>query len=79
MLSSDTEMQRHDKPRRDAKRWQQVTMGVFGLTIVASGAIALIRGALYYESVPGFLMFAPFALIVGAAIIVLAFRLGPRP
>lgn len=57
-------------------------MALLGLTMVGTGTIVLVDGQLFYKTydhaagLP--LVFAPFALIVGSLVIVLAFRLGPR-
>lgn len=58
-------------------------MGLLGLTIGGTGAIVSVRGQLSYKTydhAAGLsLVFAPFPLIVGSLVIVLAFRPGPRP
>jgi hypothetical protein len=52
---------------------------MLGVTIAATGLLVLFLGKLYYQNIKGRpFLFSPFSLIVGALIIVLALRLGPR-
>jgi hypothetical protein len=71
-------MRRRDGTRRGLKLWQRFVLACFGLAIAATGALALAEGKLYYQNAHFFLMFSPFAVIVGTLMAVFAFRLGPR-
>lgn len=66
------------KRHKGIKPWHRFSLVFFGLAIAATGLLAVIEGRLYYQNAQFFIMFAPFAIIVGALITVFAFRLGPR-
>ena len=71
-------MKPRDRRWRGLKPFQRIGVGFIGLTIIATGALALAQGKLHYENAEGLAVFAPFAFIVGALVMVMVFRSGPR-
>jgi hypothetical protein len=73
---------RRDDSWRGLKPWQRLTLGSIGLAIFSTGAFAQARGLIYYNNYAGgwgvVQVFAPFSLLIGALVVLMAFRLGPR-
>jgi hypothetical protein len=68
---------------RKTERWQfstrdRAALGVAGLTILLLGLGTLLRGHLEYPNYWGGAVFAPFAILVGLLVIVVAVVQGRR-
>jgi hypothetical protein len=76
-------MKQRDQPWRGLKPWHRLVLGFFGLTIVGTSVLVLWQGKFFYGNTQGTWelgpAFAPFAIIVGGGLVVLAFRSGPQP
>ena len=55
---------------------QQVVLGFVGLMILGWGVLTLLGGALHYSNVWGGMMFAPFALLIGILVVLVAIKMG---
>jgi hypothetical protein len=62
-------------PKR-LKPVQQVVLGLLGLMVLGWGVLTLFGGRLHYSNVWGGMMFAPFALLIGILVIVMAIKTG---
>jgi UPF0716 family protein affecting phage T7 exclusion len=51
---------------------QRASVVVAGLILMVPGFMALIQGGLHYQDYRGLLVFAPYSLLVGLAMIVFA-------
>ncbi len=69
-------MKRPGRKRKPLKPFGKYLLAILGLLIVVTGVGALISGALHYTNVWGGAVFAPFALIVGGLVILVAFLYG---
>jgi hypothetical protein len=61
-------------PKR-LKPAQQVILGFLGLMVLDWGVLTLLGGRLHYSNVWGGMMFAPFALLIGILVIVVAIKM----
>ena len=71
-------VKRHNRDWSGLKLWRRFAFGFCGLAIAATGVVALAAGRVYFQTTDFFIAFAPLAIIVGAFLVVFAFRLGPR-
>ncbi len=67
-------MKAHPSKRRKLKTSQRVGLALIGFGILAFGALTLLAGSLHYTNFWGGLVFAPFALVIGALFINFAVR-----
>jgi hypothetical protein len=59
-------------------RRQRVRVGVVGLIFMLPGFAALAAGSFFYKDHRNLLVFAPFSLLLGLAMIVFAIRIGNK-
>jgi len=75
-------MSRHSQVRKRERRqhtvMQRVTVSVIGLSMAGAGVIALLRGRLEYVSFYRLAVFAPYAVVVGLLLMVVAWIYGRR-
>jgi hypothetical protein len=71
-------MKRRDTKWRGLKPLQRLGIGFIGLVISGTGIATLLQGRLHFQDYRGLVVFAPFSLVVGALVIVMAIRLGKR-
>jgi hypothetical protein len=57
---------------------QQIVLGFLGLMVLGSGLFTLLGGMLHYSNVWGGMMFAPFALLIGILVVVVAIKMGEQ-
>jgi hypothetical protein len=53
---------------------QRFSVVLVGLILMVPGVMALIQGGLHYQDYRGLLVFAPYSMLVGLAMIVFAIR-----
>ena len=65
---------KHSTTPPAAKRRGRVMLGLMGIVIISLGSRTLTQGKLHYSNWWGGAVFAPFAIIVGAMVVVVAIR-----
>lgn len=75
-------MSRHSQVRKRGRRqltvMQRATISALGLLMAGAGVITLLRGRLEYVSFYRLAVFAPYAVVVGLLLMVVAWIYGRR-